>query len=146
MQDGHSAGGGDGQPETAEDHVTGTGGKTLQGLRILVVEDEFLIAHQIEETLSDAGCEVVGPAPRLERAMRIAEDEPLDGAILDINLRGDKVYPVASRLRERGIPFIFATGYTDDYLPECFRKAPLVSKPLNPAMLLKQVRASFAST
>ena len=124
--------------------MTRTDRKTLRGLRILVVEDEFLIACQIEETLSDAGCEVVGPAPHLERAMKIAEDETLDGAILDVNLRGDKVYPVAVRLRDRGIPFIFATGYTGDYLPECFRKAPLLPKPLNTAMLLKQARASFA--
>ena len=73
----------------------------LSGLRVLVVEDDMLIAICVEEVLQSLGCVVVGPVSKLDAAMRMANDEALDAAILDINIRGGRVYPVAERLRAR---------------------------------------------
>src|SRR5690348_9428474 len=85
----------------------------LRGLRILVVEDNFLVADTICEILADRGCEVVGPAPSLERGWKLAREEALDGAVLDVNLSGEVSFPLAKALAERGIPFLFLTGYDD---------------------------------
>ena len=101
----------------------------LADRRILVVEDELLIAVLIEEFLQAHGCIVVGPASKLEVALRLADDEALDGAILDVTIRGGKVYPVADRLRARGIPFVLASGYGDWALPEGYRNLPRLTKP-----------------
>src|SRR3546814_9846381 len=87
--------------------------RSLAGLRILVVEDELLVALELEMMLIGLGCDVVGPASRLEKAMQLAAAEAIDGAILDVNLRGRPVYPVATALKARGIPFLFSTGYRD---------------------------------
>ena len=81
------------------------------GLRILVVEDEMLIAVLIEEMLQGLGCQVVGPVSRLDAALRLAHEEPLDAAILDVRIRGGQVYPVAEELLARNIPFVLASGY-----------------------------------
>jgi CheY-like chemotaxis protein len=81
------------------------------GLRILVVEDEMLIAILIEVILQELGCHVVGPVSRLDAAMRLAHEEPLDAAILDVSIRGGQVYPVAEKLLARNIPFVLASGY-----------------------------------
>ena len=75
------------------------------GLRVLVVEDYYLMAESTAMTLTDFGCEVVGPAGQLEKAMELAEHEPLDGALVDINLRGKLAFPVGLILRRRNIPF-----------------------------------------
>ncbi|MGO4170409.1 response regulator [Novosphingobium sp. YAF33] len=89
---------------------------TLRGKRILVVEDEMLVAMNIEDSLLDFGAVVVGPALRLENALELAGQAQFDIAILDVNLHGGRSYPVAEVLQARGVPFIFATGYghTDD--------------------------------
>lgn len=79
--------------------------------RILVVEDEALLAMMIEDMLTEAGYEVVGPAPRLEDALELARNAAFDIAILDMNLAGVSSIPVADVLRSRGIPYVFATGY-----------------------------------
>src|SRR3954452_13708464 len=79
--------------------------------RVLVVEDEAMIAMLVEDMVLDFGSEVVGPAARMDEAIRLARHAELDAAILDINVGGTVVFPVADVLRERGIPFIFATGY-----------------------------------
>ena len=83
------------------------------GLRILVVEDEMLIAVLIEEMLQGLGCQVVGPVSRLDAALRLAHEEPLDAAILDVRIRGGQVFPVAEELPARNIPFVLASGYGD---------------------------------
>ena len=82
----------------------------LRGKRILVVEDEPLVAMMIEDILLGAGAEIVGPAATLANALELV-DQPIDAALLDVNLAGERVYPVARRLLHRGIPFVFATGY-----------------------------------
>lgn len=85
----------------------------MAGPRILLVEDEAVIAFAVEDMLLDLGCEVVGPAFRLEDAIAIAAREQLDGAILDVNLNEQRSYAVADELRQRGVPFLFATGYAE---------------------------------
>ena len=112
---------------------------SLAGRRILVVEDEMLIAMSIEETLQGLGCVVVGPVGKLDAAMQMANDEVLDAAILDVNIRGGHIYPVAERLRARGIPFALASGYGDWALPQAFRNQPRLTKPFTAQELEAQV-------
>src|SRR4051812_36415564 len=90
----------------------------LQGLRVLVVEDETLIAMMIEDLLADMGCIVVGAAATIAQALALLADPAfqIDGALLDVNLGGEKVFPVADALAQRAIPFVFATGYGKDAL------------------------------
>ena len=111
----------------------------LAGLRVLVVEDDMLIAVVLEEMLQDLGCVVVGPVGKLDDAMRMADDEALDLAILDVNIRGGHIYPVAERLRARGVPFALASGYGDWALPEAFRDQPRLIKPFTEQQLEAQV-------
>lgn len=101
----------------------------LQGIRILVVEDEFLLAMDIESAIREAGGEVVGPVVSLEEAVATAEREDLNAAVLDLNLRGEMSYPVAEVLDSRRIPFLFATGYSQGRLPDAFQCRPCLRKP-----------------
>ncbi len=106
-------------------------GASLSGLRLLVVEDEAMIALMIEDMLDMFGCVVVDVAGTLARGLAIVSNEHLaiDGAILDINLGGEQVYPVAERLRKRGVPFIFCTGYGRAGLAPSFAQVPTLAKP-----------------
>jgi CheY-like chemotaxis protein len=106
-------------------------GACLKGLKILVVEDEFLVALEVEEALEHLGCNIVGPFARLDKAVEAAQRSPLDGAILDINLNGEMVYPLAELLERLSIPFVFITGYTASDLPERFRAFRRLTKPLD---------------
>ena len=101
----------------------------LQGLRVLIVEDEALIASLIEDFLLDQGCEVVGPAMHMEDAVELARESAIDGATLDVNIVGEKVYPVADILTERGIPFVFMTGYGEAGLRKSDDGCPVLQKP-----------------
>lgn len=102
----------------------------MAGKRILVVEDEMIVAMLIEDILADAGATVVGPAARVARALDLlAEQDQLDGALLDVNLAGEITTPIAQVLRDRGIPFAFATGYGVAGVPEGFAGQPLLQKP-----------------
>lgn len=83
----------------------------LAGKRILVVEDEALVAMLLEDILADLGCEVVGPAMRLHEGLELARVNGLDAAILDINLAGERSYPIADLLEEKAVPHLFVTGY-----------------------------------
>jgi CheY-like chemotaxis protein len=103
----------------------------LVGRRILLVEDMSLAALELDKLLRCAGIETVGPAARLEQALVLAERERLDGAVLDINLDGKMVFPVAEVLRRRGVPFVFLTGYGDGAaLPRKFRSERRLIKPV----------------
>lgn len=97
--------------------------------RILIVEDEPLVAILIEDTLVDLGCAVVGPLDSIERAMAVAQNEPLDGAFLDVNVYGQFVYPIAETLAARNIPFVFMTGYGEAGIDARYRSAPVLAKP-----------------
>jgi DNA-binding response OmpR family regulator len=97
--------------------------------RILVVEDEMMIAMMLEDMLTEMGHAVVGVAPNLKTALALAAAEQCDLAILDINLAGERSFPVARLLRERGLPFLFATGYGTTGLEDPFRDALTLKKP-----------------
>jgi CheY-like chemotaxis protein len=114
------------------------------GLRILVVEDEMLIAILIEDMLQDLGCHVVGPVSRLDAALRLAHEEPLNAAILDVRIRGGQVYSVAEELLARNIAFVLASGYGDWALPESLRDQPRLTKPFRQHDPEEQVRPLMA--
>jgi len=104
--------------------------QTLDGRRILVVEDESLVAMLIETILEDMGCTVVGPASTVDEAVALIGDETaLDGALLDVNVAGREVFPVADALKDRGVPFVFSTGYGEGGLPDHWRGQPTIQKP-----------------
>ncbi|KYF58938.1 response regulator [Sorangium cellulosum] len=103
----------------------------LQGLRVLIVEDEPMIASSLEDALTDLGCVVIGPALNMRDAIRLAREAEIDGATLDVNIAGEKVYAVADILMERGIPFVFTTGYGKAGLRESDLGRPVLQKPYN---------------
>ena len=112
-------------------------------LRVLVVEDEMLLAMVMEDILVDFGCEVVGPVARVADGVRIASSVRLDGAILDINVAGASVFPVARELDLRNIPFVFVSGYGEDGLPEEWRHRPRLQKPIDPRDLAQRMESAF---
>lgn len=83
----------------------------LQGLSVLAVEDEALVAMCLEDILLDLGCAVLGPAARVHQALKLLDTEHVDIAVLDVNVAGEVVFPVADKLKALGVPFIFATAY-----------------------------------
>ncbi|MBO9380100.1 response regulator [Sphingomonas histidinilytica] len=104
----------------------------LSGCRILVVEDEYLLADELQAELEDAGAVVIGPVGDLAGATALIRAERrIDGAILDANLTGEMVFPAADLLIERGIPIVFTTGYDASILPSRFEGASLCEKPIN---------------
>ena len=105
--------------------------------RVLVVEDEYYLAQDLARALQKLGAQVVGPVPTLEAALALIGAEPVDAAVLDINLRGEEVYPVADALAERGIPFVFATGYDRSSIPATYQDVPRWEKPFDPHELAK---------
>ena len=119
----------------------------LAGLRVLVVEDEMMVSMLIEDMLTDLGCQVVGPAARLDEAIDLAMASDLDCAVLDVNLGGQPIFPLADLLRERGKPFAFATGYGDAGLRDVDRGTPVLQKPFREgdlAQVLGELRAKVA--
>jgi len=108
----------------------------LEGLRILVVEDEFLVASLIENMLESSGCLVSGPIPRLAEALEAVDHGTYDAAILDVNLGGDRIDPVAEALSQRNVPFAFVTGYGAGALPREYADRPRLCKPFKMADLL----------
>jgi DNA-binding response OmpR family regulator len=116
---------------------------TLDGRkpRVLVIEDEALVAMLIEEMVAETGSELVGSAHTLRDGIDIARSAPADVALLDLNLRGELAYPVADALRERGIPVVFTTGYGSIRVPERFRNCPLLEKPFNRHSLARALAA-----
>src|SRR3712207_6367004 len=103
--------------------ITSPATGSLAQCRVLVVEDEFYIADEMALALQKLGAEVVGPVPTKDKALALlASEERIDAAILDINLKGQAVYPVADALAERGVPFVFATGYDQAAVPPPTRR------------------------
>jgi CheY-like chemotaxis protein len=116
----------------------------LEGLRVLVVEDEFLVATLIEDMLTSAGCVVAGPIPRLAEALDAVHGGTFDAAVLDVNLAGDRIDPVADVLSRRNVPFVFVTGYTTGGLPVVHAERPRLCKPFKMADLLDMVASVVA--
>jgi CheY-like chemotaxis protein len=115
----------------------------LAGLRVLVVEDEAAISMLLEDMLMDFGCEIVGPAARLNAAIEMANGEAFDIAILDVNLAGDPIYPVADILTERDLPFVFSTGYGGAGIKDPYRDRPVVQKPFGQQELKRTILAAL---
>lgn len=112
-------------------------------VRALVVEDEFLVSLDIAQMLASAGYEVVGPAGRIDEALRLVEGEDhLSVAVLDVNIAGQRIWPVARELRRRGVPFVFVTGYVEAHagIPPELSDAPVLPKPVDPDRFVSTVR------
>ena len=116
----------------------------LVGRRILVVEDEMMIAMLVEDMLAELGCSVVGPAHALDVALNLARTEQgIDAALLDVNLGGQPVFAVADALREKGVPAIFSTGYGDAGLRDVDRGSQVLQKPFRAGDLAKALSAAL---
>jgi DNA-binding response OmpR family regulator len=109
----------------------------LSGWRVLLAEDEFLIAEDLASALSAAGATVIGPAYTVARALSLIQSgDALDGAVLDVNLKGEAVFPVADALFSRGISFVFTTGYDRQYLKGQYEGIVRLEKPIDSAKLV----------
>jgi CheY-like chemotaxis protein len=117
---------------------------TLEGFRILVVEDDFLVAEVLIDILTDAGAEIVGPFGWVDEGVDAVNvhDGKLDCAVLDINLHGLKSYPIADALKAHDIPFVFTTGYSGEAIPDTYRAFPRYEKPFNPERLIAALAAT----
>jgi len=111
---------------------------------VLLVEDEMCLAMMLQDLLEDAGYRVI-KAARVPAALSMAEGEQIDAAILDVNVAGREVFPVADELRRRGVPFMFASGYGDRGVPGEFREYPMLQKPYDPAALGTMLQNVLAS-
>jgi CheY-like chemotaxis protein len=123
--------------------IPGPNAPDPSGPRVLVVEDALLVADLIVEALEGLGCIIIGPVPRLAQGLALATTEHLDGALLDVNLAGERCFPIAEALAARGIPFAVLTGYGDFGMPPEFRDAPWLVKPFSIARLVELVARSF---
>lgn len=118
----------------------------IAGLSVFVVEDESLVALNLEDMLADLGCTVVGPAMRLARAAEmVAGGMSADVAVLDVNLAGEQVFPVAAMLCERGVPVVFTTGYDRDGLPAEWHERPILQKPYTMEEVARAIRHAVAA-
>jgi DNA-binding response OmpR family regulator len=104
--------------------------------RILVVEDEWFIADDLERLLGEAGYDVAGPAPRVDAALALIEKGGIDAGLLDVSLQDDTSFPVAERLRAEGVPFAFLTAYSQISMPSAFEDVTVIGKPASPVELL----------
>lgn len=113
----------------------------LAGRHVLIVEDEYMIAAAFALELEDDGALVVGPSPTVTHAMDLlAQTELLDLAVLDANVRGEAIYPIADLLNERGVPFVLVTGYDRQSIPSRFQERPILEKPVEAAVVVSALR------
>lgn len=118
---------------------------TLQGKRILVVEDEYLIADDLVRELHAAGAEVIGPAASLPQGMRLSQSgAQIDAAVLDINLRETMVYPLIDRLIDSGVAVLLTTGYDVTTIPAAYHHLPRCEKPVSAARLMQAAAGLWA--
>ena len=119
--------------------------ETAPRRRVLVAEDEFLVYLALEEELRANGFDVVGPFTTVADVNATIRNEPIDCALLDINLGGEMIFPVADELAARNIPFVFLSGYASVAVPERYRAVAKLDKPYDPAKLLAALNASAAA-
>ena len=113
---------------------------TIARPRILLAEDEFLVALSTTDLLENAGCEIVGPVSRVALGRGLALSETLDAAVLDINLAGEMAWPIAEALTDRGVPFVFLSAYVpQSVIPAKFAAVPRLDKPLDGHRLLREL-------
>jgi len=111
----------------------------MAGTRVLVVEDESLLAVTLCDLMQDAGCEPVGPAATVAEALRLIGLGGIDVALLDIRLKRETSFPIAHELRKRGIPWLFLTSYAQHQLPDDLADALVIEKPFSPPALVETV-------
>jgi DNA-binding NtrC family response regulator len=127
------------------DRVLSSGKKLLAGQRILVAEDEGLIALELERILEDFGCEVVGPLATVDEVLENAKRGGFDGALLDVNLRGRQIFEIMPALQKLGLRLIITSGYDDVTLfPAPFRAMPRIAKPFDERQLRQVCEKVFA--
>jgi CheY-like chemotaxis protein len=119
-------------------------GKTVAGKRVLVVEDEMMIRMLLEGMLTDLGHTVAAEAGGIDEAVALAKKGAFDVAVLDVNLNGHPVTPVAEILLERGVPFIFASGYGQRGVPEAYRAIPTLQKPFQTDALAQAIETAVS--
>jgi len=108
------------------------------GRRVLVAEDEYLLAKKLAGEFAKLGIETIGPASTVKRALDLVErGGHLDGAVLDIKLRDDMIFPVAEALRARGVPFVFTTGYNEQAIPDRYKDVARYEKPFDPGQVAR---------
>lgn len=112
------------------------------GRTVLIAEDEYLLASEMAQDLSNLGASVIGPTGKLDAALDLIAQTPrIDVAVLDINLRGEMTFALADALRDRQVPILFATGYSDTMLPERYRDTPRCEKPVGVGQLRTAIKA-----
>ena len=115
----------------------------LKGRKILVIEDSPVVGPFTADLLSDLGCEVVGPAPNMAAARELVEAGGFDAALVDIHIRGERVFNLCEMLEARDIPFVFTSGYADRNMPEKWEDRPRVQKPYTLEQIEKALTALF---
>lgn len=113
----------------------------LAGKRILVVEDEYLIASDLKKQLTRVRAEVIGPVANIAAGCRLVASEPIDAALIDVNLNGEMSWMLADQLTAARIPHLIVTGYVGSSLPEAYRATPRLTKPYSEALMLDMVSA-----
>jgi CheY-like chemotaxis protein len=119
-------------------------GKSAESKRVLVVEDELMIRMLLQDMLTDLGHAIAAETGRIEEALALAKQAEFDVAILDVNLNGQPVTPVVEVLLERGLPFVFATGYGQRGVPEPYRQTPTLQKPFQADALAEAIKTVVA--
>lgn len=119
------------------------GPDVLKGARVLVVEDEFMVAALLGDTLNALGCEVVGPAAEVGEALALLEREAIDAAVLDVNIGGEMVFPVADALAARELPFVFATAYGVAGVADRHKSRAVLDKPYHQRALEHALRSAL---
>ncbi|MGF7147269.1 DNA-binding response OmpR family regulator [Sphingomonas zeicaulis] len=115
----------------------------LDGRRILVVEDEYMLAAELRTALMEVNAVVLGPVGTVDATLDLLRSDPhVDGAILDVNLHGEPVYPAADELVARGVPFVFATGYDASVIPKRFAHVLSCDKPINIKKIVQAIGGS----
>lgn len=114
----------------------------FEGYRVLIVEDEILVAMLLEDMLRDLGCQIVATTARQAEALSVIAGETVDAAILDVDLAGEPSFPIAEALAAKAIPYVFSTGYAAADLPADFRSAPVLPKPFGSADLTAVLKSA----
>src|SRR5436190_13487341 len=118
------------QDSSTDERSRMTGELELKGRRILVIEDSPVVGPFTAELLADLGCEVVGPAPNMAAARELIENgEEMDAALMDIHIRGERVFPLCDVLAGKGVPFVLTSGYADWQMPDKWQDRPRLNKP-----------------
>lgn len=118
----------------------------LAGRRILIVEDSPVVAPFCAEVLDDLGCSVIGPAPNMAAARKLLDEEQIDAAIMDVHIRGERVFPLCDLVAAKGIPFVLSSGYADWAMPEKWEDRPRLPKPYTIDEVEQALNALFAQS